>query len=195
MLNYTSPQLQVKQTRLHAYLQFICKWHWNHVSSHTRTDQWNYSNHRGWGDTGNHNSKWRLLHNDKHYSCQLSGKISYRLSVSEQFIMPASILAITYQTCLISFKMTMYTSYNLTCHSANVSRKMQQEFNINRNTYHQYASSTMTCTISLGQYHNDGRCVMVSSVMPACFAAWYIWLSTSIDTALVHSSSSANFGL
>jgi len=46
-------------------------------------------------------------------------------------------------------KVTTYTRYNLTCHSANLSSKMPQEFNLNRNIYHQYDSSAMTCTLSL----------------------------------------------
>lgn len=44
-------------------------------------------------------------------------------------------------------------------------------------------------------HHKEGRWVMVSNVIPASLAAWYIWLSTSMLTALVHSSSKTNWGL
>jgi len=37
-------------------------------------------------------------------------------------------------------------------------------------------------------YHKVGLCVIVNSVIPIPLAISYIELSTSIDTALVHSS-------
>jgi hypothetical protein len=44
-------------------------------------------------------------------------------------------------------------------------------------------------------YQREGLWVMVSRVIPASLAAWYIEPSTSRLTALVHSSSKANWGL
>ena len=46
-----------------------------------------------------------------------------------------------------------------------------------------------------GTHHRDGLCVMLSKVMPRSLAVWNIVPSTSILTALVHSSRRANFGL
>ena len=44
-------------------------------------------------------------------------------------------------------------------------------------------------------HHSEGRWVMVSKVMPASLTAWYMRPSTSMLTALVHSSSRAYWGL
>lgn len=44
-------------------------------------------------------------------------------------------------------------------------------------------------------YHKEGRCVMESRAMPASLAAWKISPSTSMLTALVHSSRRAYLGL
>lgn len=44
-------------------------------------------------------------------------------------------------------------------------------------------------------YHRDGLCVMDSREMPASLAAWKIFPSTSMLTALVHSSKRAYLGL
>lgn len=44
-------------------------------------------------------------------------------------------------------------------------------------------------------YHREGLCVMDSREMPAFLAAWKIFPSTSMLTALVHSSSRAYLGL
>lgn len=44
-------------------------------------------------------------------------------------------------------------------------------------------------------YHREGLCVMESREMPASLAAWKIFPSTSMLTALVHSSNRAYFGL
>ena len=44
-------------------------------------------------------------------------------------------------------------------------------------------------------YHREGRWVMESSAMPASLAAWKIFPSTSMLTALVHSSRRAYLGL
>lgn len=46
-----------------------------------------------------------------------------------------------------------------------------------------------------GTYHREGRWVMESRAMPASFAAWKILPSTSMLTALVHSSRRAYLGL
>lgn len=46
-----------------------------------------------------------------------------------------------------------------------------------------------------GTYHREGRWVMESRAMPASLAAWKILPSTSMLTALVHSSRRAYFGL
>ena len=46
-----------------------------------------------------------------------------------------------------------------------------------------------------GTYHREGRWVMESSAMPASLAAWKILPSTSMLTALVHSSRRAYLGL
>uniref|UniRef100_A0A2M4B3C1 Putative secreted protein n=1 Tax=Anopheles triannulatus TaxID=58253 RepID=A0A2M4B3C1_9DIPT len=51
------------------------------------------------------------------------------------------------------------------------------------------------CRIWVWNFHNVGRWVMVRSVMSMDLAVSYMQLSTSIDTALVHSSSKAYFGL
>ena len=44
-------------------------------------------------------------------------------------------------------------------------------------------------------HQREGRCEMVRRVIPVSLAAWKMPPSTSILTALVHSSSSANLGL
>lgn len=44
-------------------------------------------------------------------------------------------------------------------------------------------------------YHREGLCVMDSREMPAFLAAWKIFPSTSMLTALVHSSNRAYLGL
>ena len=44
-------------------------------------------------------------------------------------------------------------------------------------------------------HHNDGRCEIVNSVIPAVLTAWNMAPSTSMLTALVHSSSRAYRGL
>lgn len=44
-------------------------------------------------------------------------------------------------------------------------------------------------------YHRDGLCVMDNREMPASLAAWKIFPSTSMLTALVHSSKRAYLGL
>lgn len=44
-------------------------------------------------------------------------------------------------------------------------------------------------------YHREGLCVMESREMPASLAAWKIFPSTSMLTALVHSSNRAYLGL
>ena len=44
-------------------------------------------------------------------------------------------------------------------------------------------------------YHRDGLCVMVNMMIPASLALWKILPSTSMLTALVHSSRRANLGL
>ena len=49
----------------------------------------------------------------------------------------------------------------------------------------------MDLTDKTTTYHKEGLCVIVSSVIPKSLADWYIFPSTSMDTALVHSSSSA----
>ena len=46
-----------------------------------------------------------------------------------------------------------------------------------------------------GTYHREGRWVMESRAMPASLAAWKILPSTSMLTALVHSSRRAYLGL
>lgn len=46
-----------------------------------------------------------------------------------------------------------------------------------------------------GSYHREGLCVMESREMPPSLAAWKIFPSTSMLTALVHSSSRAYLGL
>lgn len=48
---------------------------------------------------------------------------------------------------------------------------------------------------SKNTYHREGRWVMDSSAIPASLAAWKILPSTSMLTALVHSSRRAYFGL
>ena len=50
--------------------------------------------------------------------------------------------------------------------------------------------------MSIGNtYQSEGLCVIESKEIPAPFAAWNIFPSTSMLTALVHSSSNAYFGL
>lgn len=44
-------------------------------------------------------------------------------------------------------------------------------------------------------YHTLGRCVMDNKVMPSFTASSYMTTSVSMETALVHSSSSAYTGL
>lgn len=46
-----------------------------------------------------------------------------------------------------------------------------------------------------GSHHREGLCVMDSREMPAFLAAWKIFPSTSMLTALVHSSNRAYLGL
>lgn len=57
------------------------------------------------------------------------------------------------------------------------------------------SSSLSTAVVLAAAYHREGLCVIDSREMPASLAAWKILPSTSILTALVHSSKSAYLGL
>jgi len=60
----------------------------------------------------------------------------------------------------------MHNKKHLTAFSRKINYQQIYVFNKNSEMVANYIN------VRTKSYHNDGRCVIVSKVMPACFAAW-----------------------